>query len=298
MSNKFTWDDEESFLDIPEEVQLSNGVPMQSEIPQVTIQRRPENDRPMQVKSVEKAIPKEYSHDEKEMAYDADEEDFTAILSDASLRLEQGNLYKMIMNHDLFQGMEADSRAIKNVQKEIRKFAKERMEVMLGMRQTVEASSPLYSLPFNELEVTILKRLASAASKGATESPEAESQTWAPKRETLNPITFSAGNTRPKTLAGPSAPISRPKKEKPPAEAEYEPLRKHPSELSEDELIERHRQTMERQKGKLVKSSDAKPMATYDQTLQLAQQQVESSIRAPGLSRVLDILSKANQHKQ
>ena len=64
-----------------------------------------------------------------------EEEDFTAVFNDANLRIEQGRLYQMIMNHDIFEGMDADERAVQNVQKEIRKFARERMEIMLGMRQ-------------------------------------------------------------------------------------------------------------------------------------------------------------------
>ena len=67
------------------------------------------------------------------------------VLSDARLRLEQGRLYEMVMNSDLFEGSDCDPKAIKNVEKEIRNFAKERMEIMLGMRQETseEASCPL-----------------------------------------------------------------------------------------------------------------------------------------------------------
>lgn len=138
-----------------------------------------------------------------ELGYDADainsteEDDFTEVLSDATLRLEQGNLYKLVMNNDLFQGADADPRAVANVQREIRRFARERMEIMLGMRQEKQvqdyarysAELAAQANPFNGLEVQILKQVAAAASKGATERPEAEEiAVQIQKKTTLSPI--------------------------------------------------------------------------------------------------------------
>jgi hypothetical protein len=141
------------------------------------------------------------------------EEDFSAVLNDANLRIEQGRLYQMIMNHNLFEGMEADEKAIQNVQKEIRKFARERMEIMLGMRQEQVAPSSIVSSPFNDLEVDILKKIASKATNGATETPEANQVAAAvrevPRRQTLNPIGGSTGLKKPAPVA-PQRPQPKP----------------------------------------------------------------------------------------
>src|ERR1019366_6683663 len=98
------------------------------------------------------------------------EEDFVDVLSDAHLRLEQGSLYKLVMNGNLFQDVDADPKAVQNVQKEIKTFAKERMEIMLGMRKETNTVEHLeIDFPFNALEVEVLKKLASTATKGASE---------------------------------------------------------------------------------------------------------------------------------
>lgn len=136
-----------------------------------------------------------------------EEDDYTAILSDARLRLEQGKLYEMIMNHDIFRGVDADPKAVRNVQREIRKFAKERMEIMLGMRQEVTpaVNAPII-FPLNDLEIEILKKLASKATNGLTEAADSNTfDSWskAPKKATLIPISSparSAPQLTPKPL--------------------------------------------------------------------------------------------------
>ena len=80
----------------------------------------------------------------------------------------------MIMNHNIFEGVEADPKAVKFVQKQIRNFAKEQMEIMLGMRQepSAQPAMSMDNFPFNSLEVEVLKMLASTATKGATAESE------------------------------------------------------------------------------------------------------------------------------
>lgn len=253
---------------------------------------------------------------------DPDEEDYDAILSDANLRLEQGNLYKMIMNHELFAGLEADPKAVKNVQREIKRFAKERMEVMLGMRQEKVAQGAIVSSPFNELEVDILKKLASKATNGATETPEANQYAQAikdiPRRQGLNSI---GGSTKPaksapapitqapkqaqKLPSRPAAPVQR----KTPSnieailqeegipreliEEDYVPLSKPADQLSAEELLTRNKQAAARRaKHQTVKSPNALPMATYEQEEIMALQRAAQVAQGPGMPA---ILAKLNQ---
>ena len=130
----------------------------------------------------------------EEAASDEDEDDFTEVLSDARLRLEQGKLYEMVMNHDLFGGVESDPRAAKSVQKQIRKFAKEQMEIMLGMRQEEVAVTNATS-DFSSLEVHALKDIAAKliSTRGMKEEDYPEEPTQGtpaapPKKKTLNTI--------------------------------------------------------------------------------------------------------------
>lgn len=141
--------------------------------------------------------------EEQFSVFEDEEEDTAEIMSDANLRLEQGRLYQMILRHDLFGETDADPKAIKNVQREIRKFVRERMETMLGIRQETPQET-IVSFPFNDMEVTVLKMLAYKMSKGATESSTSQQQSEplspppAPKKDGITSIN---GNLRSKEIA-------------------------------------------------------------------------------------------------
>lgn len=255
-----------------------------------------------------RAIQQETAEDEEELtleelteqvAEDDEDEDFTDVLTDARLRLELGRLYEMVMNHSLFDDVEVDSRASKIVQKQIRKFAKEQIELTLGMRQeAVLTSDTVISSPFNDLEVQILKKLASAASRGATESEEANQPVEVgpskpPKKKTLNTISSNQTKPRvqPKPMAKKAEPIKRQAKPKQQyakeLEMDYEPLDKPMHEMTAAELAERNRQTTERQKDRLVitPKEQRQHWPSYEEQTALAQAQV---------SRATNSLAKGN----
>ena len=176
--------------------------------------------------------------------FEEEEEDMSSVLFDANLRLEQGRLYQMIMNSDIFADTNADIKAIKNVTREMRKFARERMETMLGMRVEQPTERTIVSSPFNDMEVNVLKLLASKMSKGATESEQTPPQPIAPPKK--DGITAISGNTKPKTTTPlkSSNPIQRtakpvnpqPKPQpKQPAPAEHG-LTKPIDQMSQEEL--------------------------------------------------------------
>jgi hypothetical protein len=245
------------------------------------------------------------------------EEDFTDLMNDANLRIEQGRLYQMIMNHNLFEGMDADPRAVAAVQHEIRKIARERMEIMLGMRQE-QPKTVVSSSQFNDLEVHMLKMLASKVSGGATEAPEANevaaTVAQAPKRSTLNPIGGSIGlkkaavakpQAKPsQPLAkSPAAPVKRTKQDllidqivaeenaKDPRtritredlELQYSGIGKQIHELTEEEILARHRQAKQRLGGKTsVKATNAIPMPSMEQQEMMAMQTAQRAQGATG----------------
>lgn len=271
----------------------------------------------------------EPSYEQVETADSDEEEDFTEVLSDARLRLESGRLWEMIMGHDLFENTDADERAVKNVQKEIRRFAKTQMEIMLGMRrETVKTERLEMDFPFNALEVEALKALAHTATKGATEqsdnyvpnvrrvSEEVPVVGQAPKSNKLNSISAKAPKPRPAPVqtkaptkplpTAPAAPIARKtlspqaqqilQQEQIPVEAldlNYKPLEKDPSQMTEQELIERNKEISNRRRAK-AKSPNAIPQPSFEQENMLAMQRV-AEVGTTGIQTLVNIVN--NQKK-
>jgi hypothetical protein len=312
-TNKFDWDDDGDFRDIPDEVA---GAPAPfSRPPQV--EEDEDDDLP--------PPPPAYEEDEAEEEFE--EEDFSSVLSDARLRLEQGRLYEMIMNHELFDGVDATPRAIKSVQKQIRQFAKEQMEVMLGMRQAPSAGMSV-SLPFNSLEVEALKAVASAATQGATQSPDVEEYIApiAPSRKAgLNRIGEHKPAPRKAAVARPlpakaKVPVKRERSVKvdPGLEAElrsrgiereyieeakrqvaqeaYRPLAKDPSQMTRAELEERNRDIAARTHTQ-VKSPSALPQPSAEHMEAVVMARAASAASHPSMIKIMDLLNRQPTRK-
>lgn len=276
MSN-FSWEDGDEFRDIPDEV---NGqTPDEPEF----------LESPKRKLRGQELVPKQEFVEEIEESVEQEEDEFADVLSDARLRLEQGRLYEMIMRHDLFQGVDADPRAVSFVQKQIRNFAKESMEVMLGMRQTTPVRAEIIAAEpeFNEIEVNVLKKLASTATKGVSEKV-------APVK-TSNGLSPIRGEAKKPQVSRPVEPISRQKpvqkaQTKPKTAGEYKPLDKSPSEMTEEELLEHNQQVAERQKNKRAYSSNAMPPATFEQQQFLA---MEKAASPPTVAaQILSVINK------
>ena len=133
-----------------------------------------------------------------------EEQDDTAILTDARERLERGRLYELLMTSDIFANLDADPKAIKNVQREIRRFAKDRMEVMLGIKKNPEVVHGSDTNQFNSLQVEILRTLANKLSGGVSSDPKQSGPALAPKSATLTPI--SNGHAKKPVPLSKSAP--------------------------------------------------------------------------------------------
>jgi uncharacterized protein YciI len=198
-----------------------------------------------------------------------DEDDTTFVMADANLRLEMGRLYQMILQNDIFAQTNADPRAIKNVQREIRRLVREKMETMLGIRQEQPTlQQTVVSSPFNDMEVSALKMLASKITKGATEEVPYDRNTPVPAPQPKKDgITAISGTIRPQQMAPIKAPeYSRPVPKKAgPAPKKQETKRSEPliksaianpegdsllnkpiEEMSQEELAEYERQALDR----------------------------------------------------
>lgn len=142
--------------------------------------------------------------------FEDEEEDTQSLMSDANLRLEQGRLYQMVLQGNIFENTNADPKAIRNVQREIRKFVRERMETMLGIRQEQLVEQVVVSSPFNDMEVMALKMIASKVTKGASEeAPRANTPMpeTPPKKDGISSI---SGSLRPNVpLSSPGTPLRK-----------------------------------------------------------------------------------------
>lgn len=330
MSNNFfaQGEDEEEFRDVPDEV---DG----GQTPSANVRaQRPPAPPPQAPVHQEKTIMQEY--EENPELDTSEDEDFSSVINDARFRLEQGRLYEMILNHNIFEGADADEKAIKYVTKQVRNFAREQMEIMLGMRQEASKAQALSAedFPFNDLEVQTLKALASAATKGATASPEAQQfsgiQAAAPRKAGLNAIgvkparrpmseisrDIKANNEKRPVSQRPQTPVKR---EAPRAQNEAEildlcmelgisreeydrqyqsfnsALTKPMSQMSEAEVKERNRQIALRS-NKQVKNSAAIPMPSAEQEEMLHTQRAQAAAAHPQMQNIMAALT--NQAKK
>jgi hypothetical protein len=137
--------------------------------------------------------------------FEEEEDDMSSVLNSANKRLECGRLFELIIKNSIFGETDADPDAIRTVERLMGNFAKNQLELMLGMRQEQTPQVAIISSPFNDMEVEVLKLLASKMSKGATENHEpapAPLVQSPPKRDGISTIN---GTVRPKT----STPLRR-----------------------------------------------------------------------------------------
>lgn len=143
----------------------------------------------------------------EESAFKLDKKESNVIYN-ARLRLEQAKLYEMLINHNLFDGVDASEDAINNVQNELKVYIVKRLEILLGLREpVVKVETAVAELPFNDIEVDFLKQLAykgtnGASVNGAPVTPKIEKQQVV---KSLVPAKISA----PAKLKGLSAPKKR-----------------------------------------------------------------------------------------
>jgi len=148
---------------------------------------------------------------------DEDESENDAV-TQATVRLDQGRLYQMLINHDLFDGVEADKQAINNVQREIKEFMVSRMKILLGMEvEKEEVQHVVHESKFNDLEVQALKMIASKVTKGKSEVEEEEVKQ--PTQSELNTVKAKPKANKINALGGNShktkpAPIKKKKVKK------------------------------------------------------------------------------------
>jgi len=204
-----------------------------------------------------------------------------SLLGTAMIRLDQARLYEMLVKHDLFEGVSANQIALKAVQREIKTFIMDRLEILLGLKseKSVKTQSQ-----FNDIEIQALKDLAFAATKGASrqqrETPKPVSNQ--PAREGLKPLALKSSNSL-KSLnnqknSSPKAAQSTPNNQKQNttkqvttkkrrSNNDFLPLEKNISEMSSEELLERARMSSDIYKGRTAVNPQALPPPSFEQQM-------------------------------
>jgi hypothetical protein len=311
-------DEEEAFDDKPEEIEgeydkhTGAWVPKTAPVAEVVV---PKVQRP--------TVPTVQLESQVEEDVEEQEEEPSEVISDARFRLEQGRLYEMVLQHDLFAGIDADKKAIKSVQDEIRAYAQERMEIMLGMKaeQNKEVNAfPMESFPFNSLEVEALKSLAAAATKGASRdaAPFDAGQEPAVPRTTLNPIGKSKAPVKQAVKAKPlpKAPISPVKRQKVDGAIQrilaeegvtmdqinevFDPNKKpltpeDMAALTEAQIIERNRQATLR--NRQAANPQAIPMPSAEQIEMMVTARANAAAAHPQMQKIMGLLAEADKRK-
>lgn len=150
--NEGFWEDEESIseYDMLEDAQETEELAAQYAAQPDIVEAEPE-------------LLKEIS---EESAFELNDEQSNVVYN-ARLRLEQAKLYEMLINHDLFEGVEADAKAISIVREELKHYIVKRLEILMGLRQAIEPKQEI-PLNFNPIEIDFLKQLSYKGTRGAS----------------------------------------------------------------------------------------------------------------------------------
>ena len=234
----------------------------------------------------------EFPERSAQMGPDESEEDYDEqeVLSDASLRLEQAQLYKMLLVHDLFGEVDSSPEAIRNVTREVRRFIKERLEIFLGIRAPEQPRATADS-QFSEIEARVLKSLVHKATGGQAGEPMGQG------RSVPTPV----GQQAPARQAQPPTPLRSGPSGRPQRRAEpplrYRPLKKSPYEMDPDELLARNEEIVRRQAAaKAPPPSDRLPMPSTEAQEALYASRMDSTrVGGPGLMQ--QILAQVEKNR-
>jgi len=123
---------------------------------------------------------------QNESAFNLEETEVSSVYN-VRVRLEQARLYEMLINHNLFDGVEASEQAISNVQKEIKDYIITRLELLMGIRQPQQETINQITVEptFNDVEIDFLKALSYKGTNGASSEGE-----YTQPETTITPVTI------------------------------------------------------------------------------------------------------------
>lgn len=142
-------------------------------------------------------------------------------LADVDLRLQVADYYRAILKHEFF---DTDTVAAERVDREIRTFIRERLEVLLGLRDPSEPTAA--PTLFDDDEVTALKALAAKVLQrpALVQGSAAPVKKMAPPAPTPKPQVKQKAKPQPRKIPAPAtAPSTKPKVKPPTAPAKPTP---------------------------------------------------------------------------
>lgn len=77
----------------------------------------------------------------------------------ATARIEQGNLYKLLIEQDIFDGVNASPDVLNKVRSEIAQFATMRLEILLGLKKVERKQKEASGLQLEPEDILLLKAL-------------------------------------------------------------------------------------------------------------------------------------------
>jgi hypothetical protein len=141
------------------------------------------------------------------------EETIEGSLTEAEKRLEKAQFYKAVMKGGFFG--QNQSHLAKEVETEIRRFATERMNILLGISQVPQAVKEA-KMPFTDQEIGILKKIIETAMKrfgGGNGPPVVTPVAVQPVVEQVHLVqTAPNPNPQPRQNAQVKRPVGRPRK--------------------------------------------------------------------------------------
>lgn len=155
------------------------------------------------------------------------EEDYGAVMDQVDRRMKVANYYRLVLDGDLFGGDQTSE--AKLAQNRIRKYVREELEILLGMRKTASSSAApaVVVSPFSDDEISALKELARLAIRKLKAEPSlqpivAKPAVAAPVLKPVTPPTAASvvpvvkkpapAPVAPKPVAKPAAaPVQQPK---------------------------------------------------------------------------------------
>lgn len=213
-------------------------------------------------------------------------------ISPAVLRLEQGKLYQMLLDHDLFSQVDAHPHAVENVQEEIKAFITQRLEVLLGIRPEGEFQGVQVKSPFDEKEVDVLKALAKKLLGGLDKQIETK------KTGEFTPVKTQVQQAPKPVTAIQSVPKQKIVKKAVPQQPK--PVSNKPiNQMTQEEIVEANKK-IDRKKAVPSDSTKQIPQPTFEQRLmkeQMAAQNASIIRDETGLAATTNLAQiLANQH--
>lgn len=222
------------------------------------------------------------------------------VLTNASLRLEQGNLYKLILTQNLFENTDADPKAVNNVQREIRAFVRERLEVLVGLKEDPRLlkRKTREDFPFTDIEIDLLKTMLGRVTKQAPAIKPISQPVSAKPKQPMKLNTIKGNQTKPSQEKKPTSSvkvvekIKRPTAQKKKTEDAEGRLKKHPKDMTVNELIEYNKTVAARQMDRKAKPLTPLPQLDSDQKLMHYSKMVNSDAKTSNF--VSMVMAKMN----